>query len=393
MNYPRIYLVADNCFAIKRWVYPIEWAKKIKDIGIKYIEASTDNECDPLYNVEKYLENWVENVRISEKETKTKVVNFYTGYQSYRTIGLAHPDRRVSKRILDDWLKKMVKVAASLNAGLGFYFHAIPEKALQSPEIFNKTHEQILESLSELAIYAWEIGKVQVSLEQMYSPQQTPWTIKGAKEFIKEIYRRTEKPFYITIDVGHQIGQRKFLRPKFEDIRNAISRFKRGGKIENIWLGPLSAYDIFEKTLKSNVINLKNYVKEIEFEMDKYPYMFAEYKDGDTYNWLEELACYSPIVHLQQNDGICSWGHAPFTKENNNKCIIMPDKVLKAIAKSYEKKEEVEMPPRCENIYLSFEIFASNTEFSYDIIKKMKESVYYWRQFIPKDGLPLNELL
>jgi hypothetical protein len=67
--------------------------------------------------------------------------------------------------------------------------------------------------------------------------------------------------------------------------------------------------------------------------------------------------------------------------------------VLKAIARSYEKKEEVGMPPRCDNIFLSFEIFASNTEFSYDIIKKMKESVDYWRQFIPKDGLPLNELL
>jgi len=393
MKYPRIYLVADNCFAIKRWVRPIEWAKKIKDIGIKYIEMSTDNECDPLYNTEEYLKKWVENVKISEEKTGTKVVNFYTGYQTYRTIGLAHPDKCVSKRLLDNWLKKMVKVSASLNVGLGFYFHAVPENALQSPEVFKKTHEQILENLSELATYAWENGKVQISLEQMYSPQQTPWTIKGAKEFIKEIYKRTGKPLYITIDVGHQIGQRKFLRPKFEDIKDAISRFKRGGKIKNIWLGPLSAYNIFEEASKSDIIHLKDYVKKIEFEMDKYPYMFAEHKDGDTYNWFEELACYSPIVHLQQNDGISSWGHAPFTKENNNKGIITPDKVLKAIAKSYEKKEEGGMPSRCENIYLSFEIFASNTEFSYDIIRKMKESVDYWRQFIPKDGLHLNELL
>jgi sugar phosphate isomerase/epimerase len=282
MKYPRIYLVADNCFAIKRWVDPMEWAKKIKDIGLKYIETSTDNECDPLYNTEEYLKKWVKNVKVSEEKTGTKVVNFYTGYQTYRTIGLAHPDKRVSKRLLESWLKKMVKVAKSLNSGLGFYLHAVPENALQSPEAFNKTHEQVLENLSELAAYAWENGKVQISLEQMYSPQQTPWTIKGAKEFIKEIYRRTEKPFYITIDVGHQIGQRKFLRPEFEDIKKAISEFKQGGKIENIWLGPLSAYNIFEKALKSDIIHLEGYIKEIEFKMDKYPYMFAEYKDGDT---------------------------------------------------------------------------------------------------------------
>jgi|LDZT01.1.fsa_nt_gi hypothetical protein len=392
MNYPRIYLVADNCFAIKRWVYPMEWAKIIKDIGIKYIEMSTDNECDPLYNTGSYLENWTKNVKIAEKETATKVVNFFTGYQSYRTIGLAHPDKEVSRRILDNWLKKMIKIANILNSGLGFYIHAIPEKSLQSPDIFNITHEQILKYLSELAIYAWENGEVQISLEQMYSPHQTPWTIKGAKKIIKDIYSRTKKPFYITIDVGHQIGQRKYLKPKFEDIENEIYKFKQEGKIGNLWLGPITAYNIFEKALKANIIDLKNYIKELENEIEKYTYMFAEYEDGDTYKWLESLAAYSPIIHLQQNDGISSWGHAPFTSKNNIKGIIKPDKLLKAIAKSYEKEKEEGMPPRCKDIYLTFEIFASNTDYSHDIIKKMKESVNYWRKFIPEDGLKLNEL-
>ena len=48
--YPRIYLAIDNCFASKRWSTPADWMKVISDAGIYYVEASADNECDPLYS-------------------------------------------------------------------------------------------------------------------------------------------------------------------------------------------------------------------------------------------------------------------------------------------------------------------------------------------------------
>ena len=46
---PIIYLGIDNCFASKRWVRPMEWARVISDLGLKHVEASADTECDPLY--------------------------------------------------------------------------------------------------------------------------------------------------------------------------------------------------------------------------------------------------------------------------------------------------------------------------------------------------------
>ena len=51
------------------------------------------------------------------------------------------------------------------------------------------------------------------------------------------------------------------------------------------------------------------------------------------------------------------------------------------------------MPPLCEEVYLTLEIFAGTAELPVDIINKLKDSVAYWRQFIPEDGLTLDKLV
>ena len=126
--------------------------------------------------------------------------------------------------------------------------------------------------------------------------------------------------------------------------------------------------------------------------MARYPHLFSfDPADSDPYAWLEALACYSPIMHMQQTNGVTS-SHAAFTEDNNAAGIIDGARLLAAIAKSYEK-EDPAMPPKAEAIYLSFEIFASNAEHPREIKNKLKETCAYWRTFIPKDGMPLNELI
>jgi len=51
------------------------------------------------------------------------------------------------------------------------------------------------------------------------------------------------------------------------------------------------------------------------------------------------------------------------------------------------------MPAPCNEIYLTLEIFSGTGEFNRDIIAKMRESVAFWRKWIPKDGLPLDKLI
>lgn len=55
MTDPKIYLAVDNCFASKRWTKPAEWMELLGRMGIACVEASADNECDPLYMDKEYI--------------------------------------------------------------------------------------------------------------------------------------------------------------------------------------------------------------------------------------------------------------------------------------------------------------------------------------------------
>ncbi len=393
MDYPRIYLVLDNCFAIKRWVTPADWMRVIQEIGASYVEASTDNECDPLFSTSEYLDSWAGQVLAEGRKRGMRIANFYTGYQTYRTVGLAHHDPRIRAKLRDEWLKPMVRLARKVEAaGIGFSFFAMPDDVLQSPEAYARREDVILGILSEIVEYAWSGGRVAISVEQMYAPHQPPWTIQGSRGYLSKLFGRTGKPSYITIDVGHQVGQRRFLRPGAESVGALLRKYRRGENMTNVWLGPSSAYERFLRAAAEPASGDEAAIGEILAEMDRYPYLFAQDTDGDTYAWLEQLGCYSPIIHMQQTDGI-SAHHAPFTAENNRKGIIEGRRFLEALARSYQWPPEDGMPPRTDAVYLSMELFAANTDFNRDTLSRLKESMAYWRRYVPRDGARLDELL
>lgn len=392
MQNPRIYLAIDNCFASKRWTKPSEWMKVIKELGIKYIEASADTECDPLYHGYDYLIEWAEEVKNYEKIYDVKVANLYSGHGTYATLGLAHTDESIRKRFMEKWLKPMLMTADYTGAGLGFFCHAFSQSVLNNRELYLKAEEDLYNSLADLAAHASLKGVEPAGVEQMYTPHQIPWTIKGASRLLREVYKRGKSPFYITIDVGHQTGQRCFLKPESGQIREALKLSQNGIKLEGFWLGPESAKTLFKNALCRSENDDEGNIRLIELEMEKYPFLFANYEDGNPYLWLEALGCYSPIVHLQQITGSRS-AHLPFTEENNENGIIKGEEILKAIAASYALPIKADMPPRCKDIYLTLEIFSGTSETTDDIIEKLKASVEYWRKFIPFDGADLNTML
>jgi sugar phosphate isomerase/epimerase len=377
----------DNSFATKRWTEPHEWARVINDLGITYVEASADTEADPFYCGEEYLTEWMGKALAASAAHGVKIANFYTGYTTYRTLGLAHPDPRIRGRIMDGWLKVMARLAARMKAGLGFYIHAFSEAMLQDPRRYAQSVEVLYDTLAEIGRYAGEIGPVPIIVEQMYTPHQIPWTIEGTVGYLSDVSRRSGYPAYVALDTGHQTGQRRFLRPD----RAAIERSIRDGD-SAVYLGPDSAYDVFQKATVGGTAMVKDAVARIEAQMDKYPHLFAAERDCELYGWLEELGCYSPIIHLQQTNGKSS-SHLPFTASCNETGIVHPLKVLQAIARSYENESRPGLPPRCNEIYLTFEIFPHTTDRRRDILPGLAESVRYWRRWIPEDGARLETLL
>ncbi len=388
MKYPKIYLAIDNCFASKRWTEPEEWMALISSLGLSCAEGSADTECDPLYHGENYLSRWSQKVNAAKEKYNIRMANLYSGHGTYSTLGLAHTDSEVHSRFLNQWLKKMVDVAGTVEAGLGFYCHAFSDFVLQDTERYEQYKQRLIDDLSELAGYAGKTGSRPVGIEQMYTPHQIPWTVEGAKSVLSQVFGQSGAPFYLTIDTGHQIGQRKFLRPNEETLSKIVDVYDSGEFVRGLWVGSKSAIEIFEnrKLTKTRRIQL------VESEMDRFPYLFAGYDDCDPYHWLRELACYSPIIHLQQTDGKSS-GHWPFTPENNDIGIIEPAKILKAIADCYGKIPDNTMPSRVEEIFLTLEIFTGTAAINRDQLEDIRCSVEHWRSFIPKDGLSLDNLL
>ena len=225
---PKIYLGIDNCFASKRWIRPLEWMKMIRGLGLKYIEASADTECDPLYMGEEFTKSWIEDVKKASQETGMIVKNLYSGHGTYATSGLSHYDRRVIDRFRDLWMKKQMDTAREFGAGFGFFAHGFDELLLQDDKLYEDKLDELYDVMVDLAAYAAEIGMDYVGLEQMYSPHQPPWRIADVEVLMREVYRRSGAPFYITADLGHMNGQQYFQKPDAACIESAILAGREG---------------------------------------------------------------------------------------------------------------------------------------------------------------------
>jgi len=395
---PRIFLAIDNCFASKRWTRPKEWIELIAGLGVRCIEASADTECDPLYTTGDYLDDWTAEAVDACASSGARIANLYSGHGTYATLGLAHTDRRVRDHIQNNWLKPMARRAAALGAGLGFFCHAFPDVTLQEPERYRIAEDDLMARLAEVAAYCEEVGAQPLSVEQMYSPHQIPWTIPGAESLMRSVYERRGSPLYLTIDTGHQTGQRRYLRPTTGDLQAAMRRAREGESSPGLWLGSRRAHELFAAAVNGTSGRARDGVAEegviadILAEADLHPFLFAGSDDGDPYRWLERLGCYAPIVHLQQTDGSSS-SHRPFTEAHNRRGIVSPERVLRSLAQSYARESARGMPPRCEEIYLTLEIFAGTGETVYEIERGMRESVEYWRRYIPSDGVILSSIL
>jgi sugar phosphate isomerase/epimerase len=375
MPYPRIYLALDNCFASKRWTEPNEWMQIARDLGVFCIEASADTEIDPLYGTPGTLRDWIDSVGAASEKLGVKVVNLYSGHGTYATLGLAHSDPRVRDHIQHDWLEPMIRNAAALGAGLGFFCHAFPQTVLKDAELYHQAEDDLYRRLAELARYAQEQGLSAVSVEQMYSPHQIPWTIEGSLRLIREIFQQGSAPLYLTLDTGHQVGQGNFMRPDPAQIEAYVLAVEQKREPPDIWLG-------YPERMK-----LESLLNHLEWQR----YLFAEPEDGDLYAWLRRLGRYAPIIHLQQTDGLAS-AHRPFTPKYNATGIVHPVKMLAALKYAYSRAELHGLPPPCQDIYLTIEVFSGTAERPAQILSNISESIAYWRRFIPVDGMTLEKL-
>lgn len=388
---PIIYLGIDNCFASKRWVRPEDWARVIRDLGLRYVEASADTECDPLYMGPDFTRDWIEATKDACAKQGIEVKNVYSGHGTYATCGMTHYDERVTKRFLDQWMKAQTDTAAALGAGFGFFAHGFEEPLLQDEALYVRKLNELYDTLSELSAYAREKGVDYIGIEQMYSPHQPPWRIADAEALMREVYKRSGAPFYITADLGHMNGQQYFQKPDEALIWDAILRVREGSPIRRLWLGTVNAHRIYKRAAAGET-GVGKAVKDILSDVEAHPHLFAEPLDASNDDWVRRVGCYSPIIHLQQTDGKSS-PHWTFTPENNRNGIVRPEAFLKMLNASFHALELPGMPPRVGEITLTFEPFIATAGNTFDLLDDIAASVACWRKWIPKDGVRLSEII
>ncbi|MDR1797671.1 MAG: TIM barrel protein [Clostridiales Family XIII bacterium] len=382
---PKLYLAIDNCFAYKRWTRPKDWARMIRGLGLRCVEASADTEMDPLYMGPEYLKRWVSDVQTVEAAEGVEVVNLYSGHGTYTTLGLAHTDMAVRRRFVDQWFKPLIDAADALDSGVGFFVHGFPEFVLQDNNAFEKYTEELLEVLSEINAYAAEKQVGPLSIEQMYTPMMHPWTIKETVQYMIAVKQKSGACFYFTEDLGHHLA--KFIQPCEADVVAAFAQ----RRLKGLWLGTDAAYEIYRDALAKGELT-DSALHQLLGLMRCGKHLFTEVRDADCYEWLRAIGCYAPIIHLQQTDGTGS-AHLPFTKANNEKGKISGTAVLQALSDSYNAEPETETADiqKCDCVYMTLEPFFSSLSISQDILDDCKESVEYWRRFIPEDGIRLSE--
>ena len=195
--------------------------------------------------------------------------------------------------------------------------------------------------------------------------------------------QRGGQPLYLTLDVGHQVGQQHYQRPGRAEIGVYVMALRQGKHLPDLWLGGAEAADWMSEPDAAQ--RLMAYVEER-------PHLFAAPEDGDLYAWARTLGGYSPIVHLQQTDGHSS-GHQPFNAKTNANGSVSPEKVLRALQASYDALEQDGLPLRVREIVLTIEVFAKTAERPAQTIQNIRETAEYWRRFVPEDGLSLSTLV
>ncbi|MDL2327997.1 hypothetical protein LJC64_05060, partial [Ruminococcaceae bacterium OttesenSCG-928-A11] len=184
--------------------------------------------------------------------------------------------------------------------------------------------------------------------------------------------------------------QARFVRPTAAALRQSLKAARQNPGAEMPWLGSGEAEALYRQAVATPERE-DTLLAEIEGSMDRHDYCFATPGDGSTTAWLEQLGAYSPIIHLQQVVGAASQ-HLAFTPEYNTHGAVHGQQVIEALRRAYQRPVAPGMPPRVENIYLTLEIFSKTHDRPADIIDRMRRSVAYWRQFIPTDGIRLDEV-
>jgi sugar phosphate isomerase/epimerase len=197
----RARLGINNCFAVKRWPQPDDWARIVRDeLGLDTVELSLDlveDIGDPSSR-----QSAGDEIRSVLSDYGLRAETVFTGLAAYSLNLLMHPDAGRRQAALD-WYRGVVDLAARVGArGAGGHVGAmsVPDWADQARRA--ERWSGLRRSLAELAAAARFAGLEYLLVENLASHRE-PSTMASIETLLTD-GDDAHAPVRLCLDVGHQ---------------------------------------------------------------------------------------------------------------------------------------------------------------------------------------------
>jgi D-erythrulose 1-phosphate 3-epimerase len=196
----RARLGISNCFAVKRWPRPADWAQVVRyELGLEAVELSLDL---METSTDRERQRTAESVLAALGEYGLRAETVFTGLAAYSDNLLMHPDAEHRRSALE-WYLGVVELAAQLGArGAGGHVGAMSVADWTDPERRAGRWAGLQRSLAEIAACAQAAGLDYLLVENLASPRE-PATIAELETLITP-GDAGHVPIRLCLDVGHQ---------------------------------------------------------------------------------------------------------------------------------------------------------------------------------------------
>ena len=196
----RARLGINNCFAVKRWPRPDDWASIVaNDLGLDLVELSLDQLEGP--DTRAGRDRMAEQTRAALSRHGLRAETTFTGLAAYSLNLLMHPEaeyRAAARR----WYKQVIELTAQLGANAtGGHVGSLSVPDWSDPATRARRWADLRDTLAELAAYADQAGLDHLLVENLVTDRE-PSTMALIETIVTE-RSVAHAPIQLCLDLGH----------------------------------------------------------------------------------------------------------------------------------------------------------------------------------------------
>jgi len=196
----RARLGINNCFAVKRWPRPDDWAAIVADdLGLDLVELSLDQLAGP--DTRAGRDRMAEQTRAALSRHGLRAETTFTGLAAYSLNLLMHPEaeyRAAARR----WYKQAIELTADLGAtATGGHVGSLSVPDWSDPATRARRWADLRDTLAELAAYAHQAGLHHLLVENLVTDRE-PSTMALIENIVTE-RSVAHAPIQLCLDLGH----------------------------------------------------------------------------------------------------------------------------------------------------------------------------------------------